>query len=275
MVHDGGYTLRYGDRTETLTHVQGAALCREFNLSQRIPHSTREGARNTLPMAVLDNILLNMRVDDAPLEVAALRNGLMRRVAEERILRHARGATTEATLIAHDMAHDTVTGVRKSRRSGTGFGTDPTDDPVLTRLLGMHGVTGICRPAPGVDLFWGGLEEQQTSFGDANPYHRLTGLPPSLPPLLMRSAWKGRPACVAVSLGDGGDGALYCQEGGYAWLGTTRRLSDTVLVQLPGRPVTDLVGHDALQGWVIDAPFDHHPDDAAYAPTAYNLRWAG
>ena len=259
------FTLRYGNVQEHMTHKQGASMCRLLSLAQRIPHRTRTGGRNVLPMAMLENLLNRSDDDDLP-------QGLVSRIGAERVVRLSRGDSTEATIMANDVPHDADLGVLRPGDASMSRAADGRDDPVLSRLLDGHGVADLCRTAPGMDAFWGGLEERQTWFGDANPYHRLTGLPESMPPFLVRPAWGSRSSCVAVSLAPE---ALYCQEGGHAWLGTTHRLPDTVLAHIPGRPATDLVGHEALEGWVVESPFDHHPDDAAHAPTAYNLRWTG
>ena len=263
MHADGGSTLQYGTREETLDHRDTAALLRRLSLSIRIPQRTRHGARITAPMAVAITRLGSMGTP----------RGLAGRMDAERVERNRQGKETSVSITLHDLdaAHDAH--VPRPDGAGMAMVADAFDDPTLARLMTMHGVKSIVRSEPGVDLFWGGLEERQTSFGDANPYHRLRGLPEGMPPFMIRSGWEERSSCVAVTFGclEAAE-ALYCQEAGHAWLGMARELPETVIAQLPGRPATDLVGHEALEGWAILSAFEHHPDDR---PTAFNLEWRG
>ena len=228
MHADGGSTLQYGTREETLDHRDTAALLRRLSLSIRIPQRTRHGARITAPMAVAITRLGSMGTP----------RGLAGRMDAERVERNRQGKETSVSITLHDLdaAHDAH--VPRPDGAGMAMVADAFDDPTLARLMTMHGVKSIVRSEPGVDLFWG-----------------------------------ERSSCVAVTCGclEAAE-ALYCQEAGHAWLGMARELPETVIAQLPGRPATDLVGHEALEGWAILSAFEHHPDDR---PTAFNLEWRG
>ena len=250
MNDNGGVTLHYGSESIELSNRQGAYVARALSPTQRIPQRTRDGAQIALPLARLLHALGTgggLIGEDLVVDMEASR---LRSVRD--------GATTVAALRFHDLG--------AGREDPDGSEAAPAD-PVLSRLMAMHGVDRIVRVSPGVDLFWGGLEARQTSFGNAVPYHRLVGLPETMPAFLSRTGWDGARPCTAVSFGDA---ATYCCESGYAWLGVAAEIPVSVAARLEGRPATDLVGHEALEGWAIADPLDHDPDRG---PNAFNLEW--
>lgn len=250
MNHDGGATLQYGSRLVRISNVQGAYIARKLSPTQRIPQRAHDGARLTMPIARLISVIGTGS--------GIIDGDLVRDMEKVRLECVAAGASTAVTIRYHDL----MSGM-EDHHTGRGG----TRDPVLAHLLATHGIHRIVRSSPGVDLFWGGLEMRQTSFGNNGPYHRLRGLPPSMPAFMVRERWDSARPCTAVSFGEA---ATYCCEDGHAWIGIAAELPLSVTARLPGRPVTDLVGHASLKGWFIAEPFDHDPD---HPPNAFTLEW--
>lgn len=262
---DGRYIIRVeGVMDCEIDHVTGSLLCREMTPAMRMPQHRGGVAVLTVPIAIVARILGNMERDRLP-------EGLMRSLALARIDLQARNKPTSLEIICGTMARDGDAGVPFDDDSSMEDLCDPNQDPVIASLMHIHCVDRIARTMPGVDAFWGGLERSQTSFGPANPFVIYTGLPHDFPPFMIRPFRPGHSSCVGVWFGyDGtpGSGALYCQQGGSAWIGVPNEVPSTIAMNLPGRPLTDLVGHPALEGWIILDPMDNGGN-----PNSFEIEW--
>lgn len=245
MKHDGSFTIHCDGGDEfTMPHGNGVGLMRLLDRMQRRPLSTPHGQALVLPMAMLIR-----RLNDLP---AGMRMpDLNKAIDLARLDRLQAGRSTSASIAMGTLDASADTGIERPENAGFETVHDAADDPVLAALMRRHGVERIARTMPGIDAFWGGMEERAASFGSPNPYVRYAGLPDGFPPFLLRPACPGHDSCVAIRLGGGAADVLYCNQGGGAWLGTAQQLPETVLGRMTGRPATDLVGDPALEGFVI------------------------
>ena len=243
---DGSFTVwRTGMDDVRIAHAAGAAIMGGMTAQDRRPASTRRGQACVLSITRLLGVMRHLADQDLP-------QGLRDRLSDLRdaALAPDGNGDTAVNILMGDVhaSGDLGIGTKASTRERL---LRADDDPVLSALMRLHGVDHICATAPGIDSFWGGLEVSASSFGPPNPYVRYHGLPDTMPPFLVRPACTGHDSCVGIRLGGDRDAAVYCNQGGYAWLGIARELPETVIDHLEGRPATDLVGHPALEGHVI------------------------
>ena len=218
-----------------------AALISRLDQSLLVPQHTPRGARLTFPMMQAASVLKRL-----PRQAELV--GLPARIERARASALAAGRSTSLDLQLGTLHADGFDVAAWSPES-----QDPRDapvDPVMARLMEMHGVRRIRRTPSGIATCWRGAG-RISSLGDASPYVRITGLPDAFPAFFSRPTTRTSTRRTAVRFGEGENTALYVQEYERFRLHLPKDLPETVSTALTGEPLRRLVDHPAFEGWTI------------------------